>query len=60
MAGSGEYEYMPGFGNHFSTEARKGALPVGQNNPQRCAFGLYAEQLSGTAFTAPRAHNQRR
>ncbi|OYW22265.1 MULTISPECIES: homogentisate 1,2-dioxygenase [unclassified Sphingomonas] len=51
--------YMTGFGNHFSTEAVPDALPVGQNSPQRPAFGLYAEQLSGTAFTAPRAENRR-
>ena len=51
--------YMPGFGNHVSTEAVPGALPVGRNSPQRPAFGLYAEQLSGTAFTAPRAENRR-
>ena len=52
-------EYLTGFGNHFSTEAVAGALPVGRNSPQRPAFGLYAEQLSGTAFTAPR-HEHRR
>ena len=40
------------------TEALEGALPLNQNNPQRCPFGLYAEQLSGTAFTIPRASNQ--
>ncbi len=51
--------YMPGFGNHFATEAVPGALPQGRNSPQRPAFGLYAEQLSGTAFTAPRAENRR-
>lgn len=51
--------YLPGFGNHFSTEALRGALPVGQNTPQRVAFGLYAEQLSGAAFTAPRSENYR-
>lgn len=51
--------YMSGFGNSFETEALPGALPVGQNSPQRCAYGLYAEQLSGTAFTAPRATNRR-
>ena len=51
--------YMPGFGNHFSTEAVPGALPVGQNSPQRTPLGLYAEQLSGTAFTAPRTENRR-
>jgi homogentisate 1,2-dioxygenase len=47
-----------GFGNHFETEALSGALPA-QNSPQRCPYGLYAEQLSGTAFTAPRAANRR-
>jgi len=51
--------YMSGFGNEFATEALPGALPEGQNSPQRCAYGLYAEQLSGTAFTAPRSHNRR-
>jgi len=49
--------YQSGFGNTFSTEALKGALPVGQNSPQRAPHGLYAEVLSGTAFTAPRAEN---
>ncbi len=50
---------MPGFGNHFATEAVPGALPQGRNSPQRPAFGLYAEQISGTAFTAPRSENRR-
>ena len=50
---------LTGFGGHFETEAVPGALPVGRNSPQRPAFGLYAEQLSGTAFTAPRAENRR-
>ena len=51
--------YQSGFGNEFATEALEGALPVGRNSPQRCPYGLYAEQLSGTAFTAPRADNRR-
>ncbi len=51
--------YLSGFGNHHATEALPGALPVGRNSPQRCPYGLYAEQLSGTAFTAPRADNRR-
>ena len=51
--------YQSGFGNHFATEAVAGALPVGRNSPQKPAFGLYAEQLSGTAFTAPRHDNRR-
>ena len=51
--------YQSGFGNGFETEALPGALPVGRNSPQRCAYGLYAEQLSGSAFTAPRAANER-
>jgi homogentisate 1,2-dioxygenase len=50
---------MSGFGGHFATEAVAGALPRGRNSPRRPAFGLYAEQLSGTAFTAPRAENRR-
>lgn len=52
-------DYMTGFGNEFASEAVPGALPVGQNSPQRVAHGLYAEQLSGTAFTAPRGQNRR-
>ncbi len=52
-------DYLPGFANHHSTEAVAGALPIGRNSPQRTPFGLYAEQLSGTAFTAPRAENRR-
>ncbi|MRW89856.1 homogentisate 1,2-dioxygenase [Duganella sp. FT80W] len=51
--------YQSGFGNEFATEALPGALPAHRNSPQRAPFGLYAEQLSGTAFTAPRAHNRR-
>src|SRR5690554_4955606 len=51
--------YLSGFGNEFATEAIEGALPVGRNSPQRVAFGLYAEQLTGTAFTAPRHANRR-
>ncbi len=51
--------YLSGFGNGFETEALPGALPVGRNSPQRCAYGLYAEQLSGSPFTAPRARNER-
>jgi homogentisate 1,2-dioxygenase len=49
--------YLQGFGNHHQTEAQKGALPPNQNSPQRCNLGLYAEQLSGTAFTRPRQNN---
>ena len=59
MTRSNAPAYMPGFGNHFSTEAVPGALPVGQNSPQKTPLGLYAEQLSGTAFTAPRTENRR-
>jgi homogentisate 1,2-dioxygenase len=50
---------MPGFGNDFETEALPGALPQGRNSPQKCNYGLYAEQLSGTPFTAPRGQNER-
>jgi homogentisate 1,2-dioxygenase len=52
-------KYNTGFGNEFATEAVAGTLPVGQNSPQRVAHGLYAEQLSGTPFTAPRVANRR-
>ena len=51
--------YLTGFGAHHSTEAVAGALPVGRNSPQRPAYGLYTEQFSGTAFTAPRGENRR-
>ena len=51
--------YLSGFGNSFATEAIEGALPEGQNSPQRVPLGLYAEQLSGTAFTAPRSESKR-
>ena len=51
--------YLTGFANEFASEALPGALPVGQNSPQRVAYGLYAEQLSGTPFTAPRHANRR-
>lgn len=51
--------YQSGFGNEFASEAIPGALPVGRNSPQRVAHGLYAEQISGTAFTAPRHQNRR-
>ncbi len=52
-------QYQSGFGNEFATEAIAGALPHGQNSPQKAPLGLYAEQFSGTAFTAPRAANRR-
>src|SRR3712207_4051432 len=58
-ATSATARYQSGFGSHFATEAVAGALPEGRNSPQRPAFGLYAEQLSATAFTAPRAENRR-
>lgn len=51
--------YLHGFGNYHQTEATKGALPSNQNSPQHCNLGLYAEQLSGTAFTRPRHNNLR-
>jgi homogentisate 1,2-dioxygenase len=54
-----KHSYMSGFGNDFETEALPGALPQGQNSPQRCPYGLYAEQLSGTPFTAPHGINAR-
>lgn len=51
--------YQSGFGNHFETEAEPGALPKKQNSPQKPALGLYAEQLSGSAFTVSRHDNLR-
>jgi homogentisate 1,2-dioxygenase len=59
MIDTHKLEYRNGFGNEHETEALPGALPVGQFNPQRCAYGLYAEQFSGTAVTAPRHSNRR-
>jgi homogentisate 1,2-dioxygenase len=53
------FSYMTGFGGHFESEAVAGALPTGRNSPQRPAFGLYAEQLSGSSFTSPRHENRR-
>jgi len=52
-------QYMTGFGAHHETEAVPGALPKGRNSPQRPAYGLYAEQLSGSSFTSPRNENRR-
>jgi homogentisate 1,2-dioxygenase len=54
-----ELKYQSGFGNEFASEAIPGTLPEGCNSPRRVAHGLYAEQLSGTAFTAPRHANRR-
>lgn len=59
IAAAADARYFPGFANHIATEAIAGALPIGQNSPQIVPFGLYAEQLSGSAFTAPRAENRR-
>jgi homogentisate 1,2-dioxygenase len=56
-ADNSDLHYQSGFGNSFSSEALEGALPVGRNSPQRAPKGLYAEVLSGSAFTAPRAEN---
>jgi homogentisate 1,2-dioxygenase len=54
-----DLKYQTGFGNEFATEAVAGALPVGRNSPQKAPLGLYAEQFSGSAFTAPRGANKR-
>src|SRR5512140_2676063 len=56
---SSRLKYLSGFGAHLESEAVEGALPVGQNSPQKTPFGLYAEQLSGSSFTAPRSQNLR-
>jgi len=57
-----DLEYLSGFGNEFSSCHPKypGALPIAQNSPQKCEYGLYPEQLSGTAFTVGRKENKRR
>ena len=49
--GQGDRALLTGFGNHHASEAVEGALPVGRNSPQRVAYGLYAEQISGTKFS---------
>jgi homogentisate 1,2-dioxygenase len=56
---SSKLSYQSGFGNEFATEAVAGALPIGRNSPQQAPLGLYAELISGTAFTAPRVDNRR-
>src|SRR6186997_48930 len=58
-AGAASLPYQSGFLGTHETEALDGALPIGRNSPQRAPYGLYAEQLSGTAFTAPRHANRR-
>ena len=52
-------DYLPGFGNDFETETLPSALPQGMNSPQKCNYGLYGEQLSGSAFTVPSTQNER-
>src|SRR5688572_27371792 len=52
-------KYSSGFSNELESEAVPGSLPIGRNSPQKVDHGLYAEQLSGTAFTAPQASNRR-
>lgn len=59
MASRKELQYQSGFGNEFATEALAGALPEGQNSPQKPPYGLYAEQLSGSAFTVPHKQQKR-
>lgn len=56
---SSDLNYLSGYGNHFESEVHEGALPEGRNSPQKVSFGLFAEQLSGTAFTASRHENMR-
>ena len=59
QSGLTHLSYQSGFGNEFATEAHPGALPVGQNSPQKHPLGLYTEQVSGSAFSAPRGQNRR-
>jgi homogentisate 1,2-dioxygenase len=53
------YEYLPGFNNHFESEAIPGTIPHGQNNPRSARFGLYTEQMTASAFVAPRHLNKK-
>jgi homogentisate 1,2-dioxygenase len=53
------YKYMPGFNNHFESEAVPGTIPQGQNSPRNVRFGLYAEQMTASAFVAPRHVNKK-
>ena len=53
------YKYMPGFNNHFESEAVPGTIPHGQNSPRNVRFGLYAEQMTASAFVAPRHVNKK-
>ncbi|KAJ5631982.1 homogentisate 1-2-dioxygenase [Penicillium lividum] len=53
------YQYQAGFGNSFESEAVPGTIPYGQNNPRKVRFGLYVEQLTVTAFVAPRHANKK-
>jgi len=56
---TGDPRTLSGFGNEHESESQAGVLPTRGNSPQRPAGGLVTEQLSGTAFTAPRATNRR-
>jgi homogentisate 1,2-dioxygenase len=58
LAAQVKFEYLSGFGNHHESEAEKGALPEGQNSPQKVPYGLFAEQLSGSSFMSPRHENR--
>ncbi|KAM0322260.1 hypothetical protein ACHAQA_009549 [Verticillium albo-atrum] len=53
-----KYRYQVGFDSHLESEAIPDSLPIGQNAPQKAPHGLYAEKLSGTAFTTPRHENR--
>lgn len=53
------YKYQPGFNNHFESEAIPGTIPKGQNSPRFIRFGLYAEQMTASAFVAPRNVNKK-
>lgn len=59
LVAQGKYKYMCGLGNDFASEVLEGALPIGQNSPQACPYGLYSEQINGTAFTVAREQNLR-
>jgi hypothetical protein len=53
------YTYLSGFNNTHESEAVPGTIPQGQNSPRNVRFGLYAEQMTASAFVAPRHLNKK-
>jgi len=59
LSGRPASEGATGFGNVHQSEDLPDALPRDQNSPRRVAYGLYAEQVNGSGFVAPRHENRR-